>query len=248
MINQFPHHFLSVPLPALSHLELSLGGSVAKAATELLNSMDSDTCYEVGPLQEALEAWSMGKPVADAQELFKTWYRSTQTHGRQWYNGATGKVEPLSEIPDLFAFDKRGDYARDDVQKAWEAFSAALSLTHGEASIDLRRDLEGLRAQVDALQDPEVVLVNMLRGNIAKLSARSISKLYGDVINGDEAQLAEIARLRALLAEETLRADTAEKDLESARDWIGGAEELMSELRNEVDDGHQARIDEFVEG
>jgi hypothetical protein len=51
-----------------------------------------------------------------------------------------------------------------------------------------------------------------------------------------------------LLAEETLRADTAEKDLESARDWIGGAEELMSELRNEVDDGHQARIDEFVEG
>lgn len=151
MIDENQQHQFSVPAPAMSHLELSLGGSLAKAATELLNSMDSDTCYEVGPLQEALEAWSMGKPVADARDLFKTWYRSSQTHGRQWYNGATGKVEPLSEISDLFAFDRRGDYYRDDVQKSWEGFSAALSLTHGEASIDLRRDLEALRAQVVAL-------------------------------------------------------------------------------------------------
>lgn len=247
MINQFPHHFLSVPRPALSHLELSLGGSLAKAATELLNSMDVDTCYEIDQLKAALDSWSMGKPVTDSHDLFRTWFRTTQTKGRQWYNGATGKVEPLSEIPNLFAFDKRGDYARDDVQKAWEAFSAALNLTHGEASIDLHRDLEGLRAQVDALQDPEVVLVNMLRGNIAKLSARSISKLYGDVINGDEAQLVEIARLRALLGEETNRADSAEKELANVNDWIGSAEELLSELRNHVDDEQQTKIDGLLD-
>lgn len=247
MINQFPHHFFAVPAPAMSHLELSLGGSLAKAATELLNSMDADTCYEVGPLQEALEAWSMGKPVADARDLFKTWFTSVEIEGRQWYNPMSGLVEPLRNMPDFFALDRHGNYTRDNVQKAWEAFSAALSLTHSEASIDLRRHLDTLHAEVDALQDPEVVLVNMLRGNIAKLSARSISKLYGDVINGDEAQLAEIARLRALLAEETLRADNAVKDLDDARNWIGGAEELMSELRNYVDDGQQARIDELVE-
>lgn len=41
--------------------ELNPGGSLAKAATDLLNSMDSDTCYDVGPLQEALKDWEAGK-------------------------------------------------------------------------------------------------------------------------------------------------------------------------------------------
>lgn len=39
----------------------NLGESIAKAATDLLNSMDSDTCYDVGPLQEALSDWDAAK-------------------------------------------------------------------------------------------------------------------------------------------------------------------------------------------
>lgn len=205
------------PAPAISHLELSLGGEVARAATDLLNSMDTDTCYDIGPLQEALEAWAAGKPVSDARALFRAWYARVEVEGRQWYNPASGLVEPLNACPDLFAVDRHGHYARESMQKAWEGFSAALSLTHDDGGIDLRAELETLRKQVGALQDPEVVLVNMLRGSIAKPSARSIGKLYGGVINGDEAQLVEIARLRAALAEETLRADTAERALKSAQ-------------------------------
>lgn len=54
-----------------------------------------------------------------------------------------------------------------------------------------------LQAQwIDALQDPEVVLVGMLRGSIAKLSVRSFVKTHGEVINTEEAQLLEIAKLR----------------------------------------------------
>lgn len=228
--------------PAMSLPELSLGGSLAKAATELLNSMDSDTCYEVGPLREALEAWAMGKPIVDAEVLFKAWFTETYVTHRKF--GVKGPI-----IPPPMPFLKQGTgFMHDSVQKAWEGFSGALSLTHECLATDVHHNLQGLRSQVNALQDPEVVLVNMLRGFIAKPSARSISKLYGDVINGDEAQLAEIARLRALLAEETLRADTAVKDFESVRGWIGSAEELLSELRNEVDDEQQAKIDELVEG
>lgn len=54
-----------------------------------------------------------------------------------------------------------------------------------------------LHASMESLQDPEVVLVNMLHGTIAKPSARAISKLYGEVLNDDDARLLEIARLRA---------------------------------------------------
>jgi len=54
-----------------------------------------------------------------------------------------------------------------------------------------------LHAGMESLQDPEVVLVNMLHGTIARPSARAISKLYGEVLNDEDARLLEIARLRA---------------------------------------------------
>jgi hypothetical protein len=44
--------------------------------------------------------------------------------------------------------------------------------------------------------DPDVVLIGMLNGHIAKLSVRSFVKTHCQVVNGDEAQLLEIARLR----------------------------------------------------
>lgn len=56
-----------------------------------------------------------------------------------------------------------------------------------------------------AISDPEAVFVNMKRGTIAKPSLRSMIDLYGEVVNGDEAQLLEIARLRAEV--EALRPD-----------------------------------------
>ncbi len=52
-----------------------------------------------------------------------------------------------------------------------------------------------------ALKDPEAVLVNMLRGDIAIPSVRSWSKLFGEVLNDEDARLLEIATLRAQIAE-----------------------------------------------
>ncbi len=81
------------------------------------------------------------------------------------------------------------------------AFKAWLEQTHPIALVESGRSLSdqhaALQAQVEMLKDPEVVLVNMLRGNIAKPSVRSISKLFGEVLNDDDAQLLEIAMLRA---------------------------------------------------
>lgn len=51
-------------------------------------------------------------------------------------------------------------------------------------------------AVLSALQYPDVLLMGMLAGKIAKLSVRSFVKTHGEVLNGDEAQLLEIARLR----------------------------------------------------
>lgn len=45
---------------------------------------------------------------------------------------------------------------------------------------------EELKQLLESLKDPEAVLVNMMRGTIATPSARAISKLFGDVINGED--------------------------------------------------------------
>lgn len=50
------------------------------------------------------------------------------------------------------------------------------------------------------LNDPEAVLVSMMRGTIAIPSIRSLSKVWGEVINDEEARLLEIAELREKLA------------------------------------------------
>src|SRR5690606_31045294 len=56
---------------------------------------------------------------------------------------------------------------------------------------------QGKQVGLPDLNDPETVLVNMLRGTIAIPPARSWSKLFGDVLNDEDARLLEIARLRA---------------------------------------------------
>ena len=52
-----------------------------------------------------------------------------------------------------------------------------------------------------AIKDPETVFLNMKRGAIATPSVRLWSKLFGEVLNDDDARLIEIARLRERLAE-----------------------------------------------
>jgi hypothetical protein len=54
-----------------------------------------------------------------------------------------------------------------------------------------------LRALKAAISTPEAVFINMKAGTIPKPSLRSMVDLYGEVINGEDAQLLEIARLRA---------------------------------------------------
>lgn len=51
------------------------------------------------------------------------------------------------------------------------------------------------------IADPRLVFENMKAGSIAKISLRSAIDLHGEVINGDDAQQLEIARLRAEVEE-----------------------------------------------
>ena len=83
-----------------------------------------------------------------------------------------------------------------------------------------------------AISDPESVFVNMKRGTIAKPSLRSMLDLYGEVVNGDEAQLLEIGKLRAEV--EMLRSDR-KACLEEFKALRRSADETESELRAEVE-------------
>lgn len=83
-----------------------------------------------------------------------------------------------------------------------------------------------------AISDPESVFVNMKRGTIAKPSLRSMLDLYGEVVNGDEAQLLEIGKLRAEV--EMLRSDR-KACLEEFKALRRSADETERELRAEVE-------------
>ena len=84
----------------------------------------------------------------------------------------------------------------------------------------LRTGNERLRS---TLKDPEAVLVNMLRGEIAIPSVRSWSKLFGQVLNDEDQRLLEIARLRA---ENVMLTGTAERQAIS----IAGLRARITEL------------------
>lgn len=65
-----------------------------------------------------------------------------------------------------------------------------------------------------AISSPEAVYLNMKSGAITKPTLRSMADLYGEVVNGEDAQLLEIARLRA--ENEALRSGHAIKRLSCA--------------------------------
>lgn len=89
--------------------ELSLGGKLAKAATELLNSIDHDSCYDVEPLKEALEAWAMDKPAAQHQGEPVAW--EIDTPGHPW----NCKVVRREDVAEEYADKIRAEGERSEV-------------------------------------------------------------------------------------------------------------------------------------
>lgn len=112
------------------------------------------------------------------------------------------KFEPLELIPEC----ELEDMARIEFETALgfgitlDNFVRLAKTVLARVRKEASKDEEALRnalATMDTLsKDPEAVLVNLMRGSLARPSARALSKLFGDVINGEEAQLMEIARLR----------------------------------------------------
>lgn len=83
------------------------------------------------------------------------------------------------------------------------------------AVVPMRLYVEAL----DAMGDPEKVFINMKSCNIAKPSLRNMADLYGEVINGEDALLLELARLRGVnerLAASNAALGSASNDLLSA--------------------------------
>lgn len=100
--------------------------------------------------------------------------------------------------------------AVDRLRKRAQNEQTAIALSDMLRAVTAERDQ--LRTQLDraqtGLNDPLTVFVNMKRGVIAKPSLRNLLDLYGEVPNGEEAQLLEIAKLRADIEElEALRKD-----------------------------------------
>ena len=71
----------------------------------------------------------------------------------------------------------------------------------GDGVLGPVEDFEALAAERDQLKDaiatPESVFINLKAGKIPKPSLRSMIDLHGEVINGEDAQLLDIAKLRA---------------------------------------------------
>lgn len=67
--------------------ELSLGGSLARAASGLINVLDDEAgaWTETEALKRALEDWSMGKPAAQHQGEPVRWERMSKMDGGTWW-------------------------------------------------------------------------------------------------------------------------------------------------------------------
>ncbi len=130
---------------------------------------------------------------------------------KQWlrFGGSMGKTagrfdEPLIRLADheaaMSGMEPAGSY-----QKGYDE-GRNQGTRHRVADI---QQLEAARAADKAriaeleaaIKDPEKVFLNMKRGAIATPSVRLWSKLFGEVLNDDDARLVEIARLRERLAE-----------------------------------------------
>lgn len=120
-----------------------------------------------------------------------------------------------------------------------EALAARVKVVH-EDRVEAVAEIVVQGLEVDQLQaaiaTPESVFINLKAGKIPKPSLRSMIDLYGEVVNGEDAQLLEIAKLRAesdqLKAENELLRKLAGKnssELRKASAWICRAVEVGTE-------------------
>lgn len=91
-----------------------------------------------------------------------------------------------------------------------------------------------------AIATPESVFINLKAGKIPKPSLRSMIDLYGEVVNGEDAQLLEIAKLRAerdqLKAENEALRDDIEQNQYDANAWRNSEESVWIEVFNSEGD------------
>ncbi|MFY1021152.1 hypothetical protein [Ectopseudomonas khazarica] len=167
-----------------------------------------------GPEQAPCGVW-----IGDASDLSSDWSLVDCKRCRKWKDTimATHEAEEraiVQQMGDMAKFMKReaGEemtniprYNAPRGTTLCEAVGGELVMAaeHAEVIDALRTQIAELRAENEAmgagLLDPESVLANMLRGTIAKLSPRGICKVYGQVLNVEDAQHVEISRLRAEL-------------------------------------------------
>lgn len=102
------------------------------------------------------------------------------------------------KAPEAAKYDKAGHPLQQTLRDNGDLIAAQATIAQQAQMIKHLQDTNTvMKNMVTALASkPEVVLVGMLQGHIAKLSVRSFLKTHGEVLNGDEAQLLEIARLR----------------------------------------------------
>ncbi|WP_443190964.1 hypothetical protein [Pseudomonas indica] len=141
---------------------------------------------------EGVERWSELRRLADAVPG-KNW-RAGNVYGKPFIPA----YQVIADTPDGPCVVLEGNQNFIEQAEAAAAFAATacpttiLNLIAALSAVTAERDQ--LRA---AINDPEIVFINMKAGTIARPTLRSMIDLYGEVVNGDEAQLLEIARLRA---------------------------------------------------
>lgn len=114
----------------------------------------------------------------------------------------------------------------------------------GDGVLGPVEDFEALAAERDQLKEsiatPESVFINLKAGKIPRPSLRSMIDLYGEVVNGEEAVLLEIAKLRAerdqLKAENEALRDDIEQNQYDANAWRNSEESVWIEVFNSEGD------------
>lgn len=163
---------------------------------------------------------------------------SEYRHARRLIADLLAEIDDYKRSAEVKA--KLGDEARAELRHDREQLQSLIDQTTplepvpGDPKWSRRIQLDEVIAERDQLRavigNPETVFLNMKRGTIAKPSLRCMIDLYGEVVNGDEAQLLEIAKLRAEV--EALR-----KDAERYR-WLKECEpeEIDIVIENPGDD------------
>lgn len=140
------------------------------------------TDAEYAALEHAREVRELRERVAELEAELSEYQGDDARHCTD-YNTAQKRIAELeSEIASL----------EEDV----EFLARSDADNHNRAAA-----VEAQLAEIaDTLKDPEAVLSMMLKGTVANIGWRRQCHLTGEVLNGEDVQLAEIVRLREQLA------------------------------------------------